>query len=150
TLSARRREWGAFPRFPCLYRPFLRFRCVGHAIDTRVRAPAALSPGVLTLAFGACGGDSSACEEPTPGPAPSSVPEPDGRSIDELIADSEPGNDIVASPAGAVYTPGDKRFAFGLFRLDRSQLTDAEVAIYAQSERDKAARGPFPARTESL
>lgn len=123
---------------------------MGYEFDRRVRTGAALGAGILVLALGACGGDADGSDEPVPAPASSSFPDPAGKSIDDLISEAESGSEIVASPAGAVFTPGDTRFAFGLFRLDRSQLTDAEVAIYAQSKTDKEARGPFPARTESL
>jgi hypothetical protein len=115
-----------------------------------VRARAIVGVGVLALALAACGGDGEEGSGPTPAPASSSFPDPAGRTIDELLAEAKPGDDIVASPAGAVFEPGDKRFAFGLFHLDRSQVTDAEVAIYAQSRHDSEARGPFPARVESL
>ncbi|KAB2868260.1 MAG: hypothetical protein F9K43_13035 [Bauldia sp.] len=57
----------------------------------------------------------------------------------------------VVAPAARVLRQGENRFAFGVFSLDREQISDAEVAIYA-APRDLqgAAVGPFPARIESL
>ncbi len=123
---------------------------MSQVFERRLRAGAAVGFGVLALALAACGGDGDEPSGPAPAPASSSFPDPAGKTVDQLLAEAGSGDDIVASPAGAVFTPGDKRFAFGLFRLDRSQVTDAEVAIYAQAEGDAEARGPFPARVESL
>ena len=53
-------------------------------------------------------------------------------------------------PPGRSSTEGDNRFGFGVFTVEREQITDAEVAIYAAPEPDGEARGPFPARAESL
>src|SRR5690606_37384038 len=105
------------------------------------------------LAFGllACGEDSDpGAQTAAPAPSAASFPEVKGRGLDELLAGAEASDELVISPAGGVFTPGDERFAFGVFRVDGSQLTDAEVAIYAQSKGDAHARGPFPARVESL
>lgn len=83
-------------------------------------------------------------------PQASAFPAVDGRTVEELVADTQLTNDLVASPAGSTYEEGGNRFSFGLFEADRTQVPDAEVAIYASAGPDGKARGPFPARVESL
>lgn len=112
---------------------------------------AAFACVALALGLLACGEDSGTDEEAAaPAPSAESFPKVEGRSLDELLAQAETSEEIVISPAGAVFTPGDERFAFGVFDVDGSQIEDAEVAIYAQAKGDDQARGPFPARVESL
>ncbi|MGH2952132.1 MAG: hypothetical protein ACRDKX_08815, partial [Solirubrobacterales bacterium] len=45
---------------------------------------------------------------------------------------------------------GPNRFGFGLFTVEREQIEDAEVAVYAAHGPTGAARGPFPAGVEPL
>jgi hypothetical protein len=66
------------------------------------------------------------------------------------MADYEPGDDFVVSPAGTTFTVGRNRLGFGVFTVDREQVTDANVAIYAAHGPTGKAEGPFPARVESL
>ena len=124
----------------------------GPAIDTRAGALAALV--LAGTALGACGSDES--PDPTGKPAvaapqASAFPKPDG-TLDDLAKDVTPTDQIVASPAGAVFPPDPKpqRFGFGIFDVGGTQITDADVALYAAPGADGKALGPFPARIEDL
>jgi hypothetical protein len=105
----------------------------------------------LAAPLAGCGGgsDGEVHEGARGAPAASEFPTPGGRTLDELVADLE-RSDLVASPAGQVFTPGSNRLGFGVFTVDRQEVNDAEVAIYAAHDADGRAKGPFPARIESL
>ena len=122
-----------------------------HVRSTAHRTPlVALALLATATALVACGGDDSDDGAGQPAPAASQFPAPDGRSLDELLAD-ESASDLVVSPAGAVFTEGRNRFGFGVFTVDQQQITDADVAIYAAPAPDnEPVQGPFPARIESL
>ncbi len=115
---------------------------------------------------------SSATAQGRPAPPKSEFPAPEGRSLTEVLEDADPA-DVVVSPAASVFYKGKNRFPFGVFQKDRSQVADAEVALYlapvpevnekAEKENAKGAAaraklkaleepaiGPFPASIESL
>jgi hypothetical protein len=118
---------------------------------TRTAAALALTgAAVLALAAPGCGGDDPGAETTAPAPEAASFPAPENNSLEDLVADATPADDLVVSPAGQVFTEGRNRFGFGVFTVDREQVTDAEVAIYAASASSGEVRGPFPARAESL
>lgn len=109
---------------------------------------------LATPALPACGSDSepeATGSGPRPAPASAAFP-PAAGTIDELAQELGAGDELVASPSGAVFTPQaePQRFGFGLFQVDGSQVLDAEVAIYAARGARGEARGPYPARVESL
>ena len=106
--------------------------------------------GVLVVAIAGCGSDDSSGDQTQSAPAASSFPPADGGTLDDLIADSEAGDDLVVAPAGTSFTVGRNRFGFAVFTVDREQITDANVAIYAAHGPGGKAEGPFPARVESL
>mgnify|MGYP001127255666 CR=1 FL=1 len=107
----------------------------------------ALLPGI---ALSACGGDDDSAEETREAPQASSFPEPEGRTPDQLLADYSETDDLVIAPSGQLYNVGRNRFGFAVFRVDRTQVTNADVALYAAPMSGGKARGPFPARVESL
>ncbi len=82
-------------------------------------------------------------------PEASAFPPAEG-TLDELIAGAESADDLVVSPATSVFVEGHNRLGFAVFTVDREQITDATVAIYAAHGPDGKAEGPFPARVESL
>ncbi len=53
-------------------------------------------------------------------------------------------------PSVSEVQPGKNRFGFGLFDRSRAQIADAPVAVYVAPRGGGPARGPFPARYESL
>ena len=99
----------------------------------------------------ACGEDdeSATTDASRPAPAASEFPAVDGRTLEQIYADSEPG-ELVVSPASSVFTEGKNRAPFGLFTVGREQITDADVAIYTAPGPGTPAEGPFTASVESL
>ncbi len=116
------------------------------------RAGALASIALLALGVAACGEkDEPAVDESTQAaPDPASFPATDGGSLEDVLADGQQTNDLVVAPAGSVYTVGKNRFAFAVFEPDRTQITDADVAIYAARGPTGKAEGPYPAKVESL
>ncbi|HET7574562.1 MAG TPA: hypothetical protein VFJ99_05550, partial [Solirubrobacterales bacterium] len=113
-----------------------------------------------------------------PAPPKSAFPQTEGKSLGEILREADGHAELVASPAAIVYYKGENRFPFGVFEPDRTQVDDAEVALYAakvpkatpsggaagaggEQDEGAAARaqaealeqpavGPFPAAIESL
>ena len=128
-----------------------------------------------------CGGDSdspasgggSGTAESRPAPPKSEFPSPEGRSLRQVLKLADGPAELVVSPAAMVFYRGENRFPFGVFERDRSQIADAEVALYfakapppgdrkskagnkgraakaKEQALDAPALGPFPAKIESL
>lgn len=114
----------------------------------------AVAAVAVTAALGllACGSDDDApsAEGEAPAAEASSFPEVEGQTIVELARGVGTTEGIVVSQAGRTYEPGRSRFSFGVFNVDGSEISDAEVALYAAPGPNGKARGPFPARIESL
>ena len=118
-----------------------------------IRPLRAILLSTLALAVGGCGSedDETTGEPATEAPAASSFPKPGDGTIDDFIAEVGETNEIVASPAGGVFTPGPKeRFGFALFDVAGPQIDNADTALYFQHEDSDEVIGPFTARTESL
>ncbi len=137
---------------------------------------------VLTIALAGCGSDSgsssgssSSSAESRPAPPVADFPSANGKTLSEVMKAADGPSDLVVSPAGLVYYKGKNRYTVGVFSRDRSQVTDADVALYfarvprptgssapgkpnaGTAERqvearalDEPAAGPFPARVETL
>ena len=106
---------------------------------------------VTALVAAGCGEkDESTVDESPAAPDASAFPATDGGTLEDLIADYSSGDDFVVSPAGTTATVGRNRLGFGVFTVDREQVTDANVAIYVAPGPTGKAEGPFPARVESL
>jgi hypothetical protein len=130
-----------------------------------------------------CGGGSDSSDsteastgtvESRPAAPKSEFPSPEGRTLRELLKAADGRAELVVSPAAMVFYRGENRYPFGVFKLDRTQVPDAEVALYlaktpapkpgaksksgskgaaaqAQAQAlDQPAVGPFPAAIESL
>jgi len=131
-----------------------------------------------------CGGgsDSSTASPETassrPAPPKSSFPSAQGKTLQEVVKGADSHAELVVSPAALAFHKGKNRYPFGVFHPDRSQVDDAEVALYiAKVPSSKAtgggvgrngklkkgplarartealegpAEGPFPAAIESL
>jgi hypothetical protein len=130
-----------------------------------------------------CGGDSGSTDstsgasgsaESRPAPPKSAFPSPEGRTLREVLKAAEGPAELVVSPAALAFYKGESRYPFGVFERDRTQVSDAEVALYfakapapepgaksksgskgqeAKAEAqalDEPAIGPFPASIESL
>lgn len=109
----------------------------------------ALGATVLLAGVG-CAGQASEDDSGNSATSTSVFPAANGRSLETIITDVGPTEELVVSPAGQVFSVGENRFGFGVFTLDREPIEDAELAIYAAPGADGTARGPFPARVESL
>jgi hypothetical protein len=113
-----------------------------------------------------------------PAPPASDFPKAEGRSLREIVKSADSHAELVVSPAALVFYKGKNRYPFGVFHADRTQVGDAEVALYiarvphvgpgaagiaeddgekkgaiarAHNEAlDQPAMGPYPAAIESL
>jgi hypothetical protein len=131
-----------------------------------------------------CGGGSDSSTSPQPSasskaaPPKSSFPGAQGRTLQEIVKGASSHAELVVSPAALVFRTGVNRYPFGVFHADRTQVDDAEVALYiakvptpkskrggvgkngrrkkgglarARTEAlEEPAEGPFPAAIESL
>jgi len=104
---------------------------------------------VAALFVAGCGDDSSSGDEQAPPPARAQdFPKANGQTLRGLLADLSGGP--VLAPSGADFRTGKQRFGFALFKRDRSQITDASVAVYVAPAGGGPAKGPYPARYQSL
>jgi hypothetical protein len=104
---------------------------------------------VVALLLAGCGEESGSGDQQPPPPARAQdFPKPKGESLRDLLADLESGP--VLAPSAQEFRTGKQRFGFALFRKDRSQITDASVAVYVSPAGGGAAQGPYLARYESL
>jgi hypothetical protein len=137
-----------------------------------------------TLAIAGCGGgsdsstgSSSSSAQSRPAPAKSEFPSAKGKTLAEVLeAEEATPSTLVVSPAAEVFNKGENRYPFGVFQRDRTQVPDAEVALYfakvpgkgpgaaganapagttsaKNAEKralDQPAIGPFPAAIETL
>jgi hypothetical protein len=116
----------------------------------RIAATIPLAALALVLPLTGCGDESADMSESAqPAPSASDFPAPDGRTLEQIVSDAGATQELVISPSGQVFREGQNRFGFGVFSVDREQITDAEVAIYAAPASGGPAEGPFPARVES-
>jgi hypothetical protein len=130
-----------------------------------------------------CGGgsgsptSSDATAASQPAPPKSDFPEAEGKTLREIVKGADSHAELVVSPAALAFYKGENRFPFGVFHSDRSQVGDAEVALYvsrvpsakagggaaengeqkkgavarARTEAlEQPAMGPYPAAIESL
>ena len=102
---------------------------------------------VLLLVVGGCGGDD---ETPMAAAAPEAAafPAADGKTLEELSEGVEQ-SDLVILPSEQVFETGENRYGFGVFTVERGNVPDAQVALYAAKPNGKAI-GPFPATAASL
>ena len=111
---------------------------------------AAVGSLLVGLAAPGCGSEDTPSDEDGTRPAPeaSAFPAPP-ETLEDLIAEVG-ASELVVSPSGQSYLVGRNRLGFGVFEPDRTQITEADVALYAAHGPDGAVEGPFPARVESL
>jgi len=122
-------------------------------------------------------GSSSGSAESRPAPPKSDFPSAKGKTLAEVLEAADGPSELVVSPAAQVFYKGVNRYPFGVFERDRSQVPDAQVALYfarvpgqkakgasepdapagsnaaKKAEKralDEPAVGPFPASIESM
>ena len=104
----------------------------------------------LGLLVSGCGGDDSSGDEVArSAPSANDFPSAEGTTIEQLLNDQTP-SDVVVSPAAMVFEQGKNRYPFGIFNLDRSQVEDADVALYFAKSPQAPVVGPFPSEVVSL
>jgi hypothetical protein len=143
---------------------------------------ACLLASVILMAGCGSGSDSSTADGGVavsrPAPPKSDFPKAEGKTLREIIKAADSHAELVVSPAALAFYKGVNRYPFGVFHPDRSQVDDAEVALYisrvpsavpggaeavengtqkkgavarARNEAlEQPAMGPFPAALESL
>jgi hypothetical protein len=111
----------------------------------------ALLTGALLVAGCGSGSDQGTGSRDRPAPNPSEFPAANGQPLEQVLS-AATGEGPVVSPAARVLRVGENRFPFGVFTIDREQITDAQVAIYAApgAGLKGPAIGPFTARIEDL
>jgi hypothetical protein len=119
---------------------------------TKIAAAAALIAAVALVA--GCGGsdDNGTGSRSKSAPAASQFPSAQGKTLRQVVLSAGGQSGDVVSPAAAFFHLGTNRFPFGVFTTGRSQITDAQVALYAAPGKgvNGPASGPFPARIEDL
>jgi hypothetical protein len=142
---------------------------------------------LLAIAFAStgCGGSDSSTDSTSsaaqsrPAPPQSDFPSARGKTLAEVLeSEGATPSELVVSPAALVFNKGENRYPFGVFERDRTQVSDAEVALYfakappvkgkgsaggsatpsgtpsSKEAEDRAldqpAIGPFPASIESM
>ncbi len=64
-------------------------------------------------------------------PAKSEFPSAAGKTLEEVIESANAGpSELVVSPAAMVFYRGENRYPFGVFQRDRTQVPDAQIALY--------------------
>jgi hypothetical protein len=117
----------------------------GHLRPACVAACAAF----LCLIAAGCSGTYSGIRS-LPAPPRSDFPSAAGKSLGELLSQSDGESKLVVAPTGEVFDKRSDRYGFGVFAAGREPIADAKVALYfAHGEKGKAF-GPYPARVESL
>lgn len=152
-------------------------------LSRRALAVLACLLALAVVGLTGCGGGSdgttgsSGSAESRPAPPKSSFPSADGKSLRQVLEAADAPSKLVVSPAALVFYKGENRYTFGVFQRDRTQVPDADVALYfakvptpkgakagsgfdsqestsAGKDEEKAldepAVGPFPAKIESL
>ena len=92
----------------------------------------------IPLVLSSCGGGSGSSTGPSsssaqsrPAPAGSGFPGAKGKTLAEVLkSEGAPPSKLVVSPAAEVFDKGENRYPFGVFQRDRTQVPDAEVALY--------------------
>jgi hypothetical protein len=104
---------------------------------------------VAALVAAGCGDDSSSGDEQAPPPARAQdFPDANGKTLQQLLGNL--GSGPILASSMAEFRTGKDRVGFALFKPDRSQITDASVALYVAPAGGGAAKGPYLAKYESL
>jgi hypothetical protein len=102
----------------------------------------------LALVVAGCGGGSGSDENAPPPARAQDFPKAKGQTLRQLLTSL--GSGPVLAPSGQEFRTGSERFGFALFRKDRSQITNASVAVYVAPAGGGPAKGPYLARYESM
>ena len=103
----------------------------------------------LTFFAVACGGTDNSEPSSREAPVAAEFPSPEDKTIEELYGSVDP-SELVVAPVGQVFDRGDNRYGFAVFEVDRTQVLDADVAMYFAHADGGEVVGPLPARVESM
>jgi hypothetical protein len=104
---------------------------------------------VAALVAAGCGDDSSSGDEQAPPPARAQdFPDANGKTLQQLLGNL--GSGPILASSMAEFRTGKDRVGFALFKPDRSQITDASIALYVAPAGGGPAKGPYLAKYESL
>jgi hypothetical protein len=111
----------------------------------------------VALVVAGCGGGSdsstgstSGSAQSRPAPPKSEFPSAKGKTLAEVLeAEGATPSTLVVSPAAEVFNTGENRYPFGVFQRDRTQVPDAEVALYFAKVPGKGTGASAPAGTTS-
>jgi hypothetical protein len=116
---------------------------------SRFTASAALLLALFALGAAGCGDDADDEDGAAPPPAKAEdFPKAKGKTLAQLRADLGPGPAL--APSVFELEPGANRIGFGVFDRARKQVITKKAALYVAPAGGGEARGPFPARYESL
>jgi hypothetical protein len=110
----------------------------------------------IALAAAGCGGGSdsstdasSSSAQSRPAPPKSDFPSAKGKTLAEVLeAEDASPSTLVVSPAAQAFNKGENRYPFGVFERDRTQVADADVALYfAKVPATKGTKDKFGAAT---
>src|SRR3954453_6171884 len=117
-------------------------------LSRRALAVLACLLAMTAVALSGCGSGSdgptgsSGSGESRPAPSKSSFPSAKGKSLSQVLEAADAPSSLVVSPAAQVFNKGQNRYPFGVFQRDRTQVPDADVALYfAKMPSAKAAKG---------
>ena len=107
-----------------------------------------LAAGAIAL-IGCGGSDDDDGIASQSAPEAADFPAANDRSLRQILSEADSEGPVI-SPAAQVFHKGENRFPFGVFTTGREEIDDAQVALYAAPGRSGEAKGPYPARVESL
>lgn len=105
-------------------------------LSRRALAVFALLLALTAVVLPGCGGgsdattDSSGSAESRPAPPKSAFPSAKGKTLAQVLETADAPSTLVVSPAAQVFNTGENRYPFGVFQRDRTQVSDADVALY--------------------
>jgi hypothetical protein len=108
----------------------------------------ALALLALVIVAAGCGGDDSSDDKAPPPARAQDFPRVQDEPLRQLL--TRLGSGPVLAPSGAEFRTGEQRVGFALFRRDRSQITNASVALYVAPAGGGPAKGPYLARYEDM
>jgi len=116
-----------------------------------IRTLLSIAAAAAAIALAAAGCGSSEDAPSRPAPAAAEFPSAKGKTIGQLLEGSgAKRTELVIAPAAQAFERGANRYPFGVFRVDRTQVSDADVALYFAKDGKGPVQGPLPARVASL
>jgi len=106
-----------------------------------------LAAGAIALV--GCGGSDDDGIASQSAPEAADFPAANGRSLQQILSEADAEGPVI-SPAAQVFHKGENPFPFGVFTTGREEIDDAQIALYAAPGKSGEAKGPYPARVESL